>query len=173
MERSGAGVRFGAGSGSGSGVGARSESIPLTNGYGSGRPNYLGIWIGNTDFFNRYRKNLSQLTKNYSTCYPKQLSLSSQKYGLGIRDSRSGLRKNLSRILDPGVKKHRILNPDPQHWCRGIIGDERQKEFSNHIPTQGSIFWTKTDIYSPPPLGNLYFFPKKTAWFSRNIADDK
>ncbi len=28
---------------------------------------------------------------------------------------------------------------------------------------QGSIFWSKTDIYSPPPLGNLYFFPKKTA----------
>ncbi len=30
-------------------------------------------------------------------------------------------------------------------------------------PHQGSIFWSKTDIYSPPPLGNLYFFPKKTA----------
>jgi hypothetical protein len=31
------------------------------------------------------------------------------------------------------------------------------------IILQGSIFWSKTDIYSPPPLGNLYFFPKKTA----------
>ncbi len=38
---------------------------------------------------------------------------------------------------------------------------------------QGSIFWSKMDIYSPPPPGNLYFFPKITAWFSRNIADDK
>jgi hypothetical protein len=28
-------------------------------------------------------------------------------------------------------------------------------------------------LFPPPPLGNLYFFPKKTAWFSRNIADDK
>ncbi len=33
---------------------------------------------------------------------PKKLSLSSQKYGLGIRDPGSG--KNLFRIPDPGVK---------------------------------------------------------------------
>jgi hypothetical protein len=38
---------------------------------------------------------------------PKKLSLSSQKYGFGIRDPRSG--KNLFRIPDPGVKKA----PDP------------------------------------------------------------
>ncbi len=33
--------------------------------------------------------------------------------GSEIRDPGSG--KNLFRILDPGVKKHRILDPDPQH----------------------------------------------------------
>ncbi len=38
---------------------------------------------------------------------------------------------------------------------------------------QGSIFWSKTDIYSPPPPRKSMFFPQKTAWFSRNIADDK
>jgi hypothetical protein len=38
---------------------------------------------------------------------PKKLLLSSQKYGFGIRDPRSG--KNLFRIPDPGVKKA----PDP------------------------------------------------------------
>jgi hypothetical protein len=38
---------------------------------------------------------------------PKKLSLSSQKYGFGIRDPGSG--KNLFRIPDPGVKKA----PDP------------------------------------------------------------
>ncbi len=53
---------------------------------------------------------LSQLTKNYYTFYQK-LSLNSEKYGLGIRDTRSG--KNLSRIQGP--KKHRIPDPDPQH----------------------------------------------------------
>jgi hypothetical protein len=39
------------------------------------------------------------------------LSLSSQKYGFGIRDPGSG--KSLFRILDPGVKK--APDPDPQH----------------------------------------------------------
>jgi hypothetical protein len=33
--------------------------------------------------------------------------------GSGIRDPRSG--KNLFRIPDPGVKKHPIPDPDPQH----------------------------------------------------------
>ncbi len=46
------------------------------------------------------------------------MSLSSQKYGFGIRDPGSG--KNLFRIPDPGVKKapdpgFRIPDPDPQH----------------------------------------------------------
>jgi hypothetical protein len=40
---------------------------------------------------------------------PKKLSLSSQKYGFGIRDPRSGIRKKLFQIPDPGVKK----GPDP------------------------------------------------------------
>jgi hypothetical protein len=34
--------------------------------------------------------------------------------GSGIRDPGSG--KNLFRIPDPGVKKHPIPDPDPQHW---------------------------------------------------------
>ncbi len=65
------------------------------------------------------RKNLGEFSKNYRTFYflPKKLSLSSQKYGFGIRDPRSGIRdprsgirdKNLFRIPDPGVKKA----PDP------------------------------------------------------------
>ncbi len=39
--------------------------------------------------------------------------------------------------------------------------------------TRGLYFGRKRIFIPPPPLGNLYFFPKKTAWFSRNIADDK
>jgi hypothetical protein len=42
--------------------------------------------------------------------------------GSGIQDPGSGIRKKI--ILDPGsgsrilgVKKQRIPDPDPQHWC--------------------------------------------------------
>ncbi len=54
------------------------------------------------------------------------IQLSKVKYGFGIRDPRSGIRdprsgirdpgsgKNLFRI--PGSKRHRIPDPDPQHW---------------------------------------------------------
>jgi hypothetical protein len=44
---------------------------------------------------------------------PKKWSLSSQKNGFGIRDPGSG--KNLFRIPDQGLKRHRIPYPDPQH----------------------------------------------------------
>jgi hypothetical protein len=46
-------------------------------------------------FWSAEEKNLGQFSKNYRTFYPKNLSLSSQKYGFGIRD--------------PGIKKE----PDP------------------------------------------------------------
>jgi hypothetical protein len=49
--------------------------------------------------------------KELKNFLPKKLSLSSQKYGFGIRDPGSG--KNLFRIPDPGVKK--APDPDPQH----------------------------------------------------------
>ncbi len=39
------------------------------------------------------------------------MSLSYQKYGFGIRDPRSGIRKKPAP--DPG---HRIPDPDPQHF---------------------------------------------------------
>jgi hypothetical protein len=38
------------------------------------------------------RKYLGQFTKKYRTFYPKKLSLSSQKYGFGIRDPESKIR---------------------------------------------------------------------------------
>jgi hypothetical protein len=55
--------------------------------------------------------NLSQLTKNYSTFYPKKLSLSSQKY-LRVRDPGYEIRD--TRIQ--GSKRHLI--PDSQHWIQ-------------------------------------------------------
>jgi hypothetical protein len=55
----------------------------------------------------RGEKKFGPIFKELLNLLPKKLSLSSQKYGLGIRDP--GSRKNLFRIPDPGVKKA----PDP------------------------------------------------------------
>jgi hypothetical protein len=38
--------------------------------------------------------------------------------GSEIRDP--GYGKNLFRIPDPGVKKHPIPDPDPQHWKNDV-----------------------------------------------------
>jgi hypothetical protein len=46
-------------------------------------------------------KNLGQFSKNYRTLKPK-LSISSQKYGVGIQDPRSAIRKK--PIPDPGFR---------------------------------------------------------------------
>jgi hypothetical protein len=48
------------------------------------------------------KKNLGQFSKNFRTFLPKKLSLSYQKYGFGIRDLRSGIRKK--HIPDPGSR---------------------------------------------------------------------
>jgi hypothetical protein len=57
------------------------------------------------------KKNLSQLTKNQSTLYPKKRP---QKYGLGIWDPRSRIRKK-TPIPDTRVRKPPDPDPDPQH----------------------------------------------------------
>jgi hypothetical protein len=51
-------------------------------------------------FLNAEEKKLGQFSKNYRIFFPKKLSLNSQKYGFGIRDPRSGIRKK--PIPDPG-----------------------------------------------------------------------
>jgi hypothetical protein len=51
------------------------------------------------------------------------LSISSQKYGFGIRDPRSGIRdpeKTYSGSRIQGSKRHRIPDPDPQH-CQQVF----------------------------------------------------
>jgi hypothetical protein len=52
-------------------------------------------------------KKIGPIFKELLKFLPKKFSLSYQKYGFGIRDPRSGIRKK--PILDPGVKKA----PDP------------------------------------------------------------
>jgi hypothetical protein len=80
-----------------------------------------------------WRKKFGPIFKELQNILPKKLSLSSPKYGFGIRDLGSGIRdpgaeirdprsgsrdpgsrKNLFRI--PWSKRHRIPDPDPQHW---------------------------------------------------------
>ncbi len=68
-------------------------------------------------FFKCWRKKFGPVFKELYNFLPKTLSLSSKKkmgLGSGIWDPE----KNLFRIPDPspGVKRHRIPDPDPQHW---------------------------------------------------------
>ena len=57
--------------------------------------------IANYFSFELLKKNLGQFSKNYRTFKPK-LSISSQKYEVGIQDPRSGIRK--IPIPDPGSR---------------------------------------------------------------------
>jgi hypothetical protein len=59
-------------------------------------------------------------------------------------------------------------DPDPHVFGPSVSGSISLRygfRSGSRSFSQGSIFWSKTDIYfsPPPPLGNLYFFPKKTA----------
>ncbi len=76
------------------------------------------------NILNGYGKKLSQLTKNCRYFVPKKLSISSQKYGFGIRDPEktySGFRgQNVTQIPVSGVKKGtrsriQICNPGTEY----------------------------------------------------------
>jgi hypothetical protein len=54
---------------------------------------------------------------NYEEIFTQKLSLSSQKYRIGIRDP--GYGRNLFQIPNPGSKRHRIPDQDPQHCFCG------------------------------------------------------
>ncbi len=73
-------------------------------------------------FWNAEEKNLGQFSKNYRSFLPKILSLSSQKYGFGIRDLGFKIQDQEktyfgSRIQ--GSKRHWI--PDWQHCCSLLL----------------------------------------------------
>ncbi len=59
------------------------------------------------------KKKLGQFSKNYRNFYPKKLSLSSQKYGLGSGSEIRNPEKTYSGTGIQGSKRHRI--PDVQH----------------------------------------------------------
>jgi hypothetical protein len=68
------------------------------------------------------KKNLGQFSKNYMNFLPKKLSLSSQKYGFGIREPE----KTYSGSRIHGSKRHRILDPGSGSATLRE-GDEREK----------------------------------------------
>ena len=81
------------------------------------------------------------------------------KYGSGSNGP-TEYGKNLFRIPDPGVKKHPIPDPDPQHWFSGC--------YQHHTPRRTS----QPGVYilentPPPPDG------EKIPWKQRACADKK
>ncbi len=79
------------------------------------KPFFVGTNFTNCKLFYvmRKKKKFGPVFKELQTFLPKNLSLSSKKYGVGIRDPK----KNLSRIRGQGSETHRIPDPDQQH-CR-------------------------------------------------------
>ncbi len=59
-----------------------------------------------------WRKKLGQFSKNYRTFYPKNCHTKLSKIWFGIRDPE----KTYSGSRIQGSKRHRIPDPDPQHW---------------------------------------------------------
>jgi hypothetical protein len=58
--------------------------------------------------FEIVKKKICANFQKFQNYLPKKLSLSFQKYGFGIWDPGS-------KIPNPGVKRHHILDPDTQH----------------------------------------------------------
>ncbi len=72
--------------------------------------NYFSFEVLKKKIWANFQRIIELFTKKI---VKKLLKIWSWDPGSDIRDPGSG--KNLFRIPDPGVKKHRI--PDPQHWC--------------------------------------------------------
>ncbi len=95
-------------------------------------------------FLISWRKKFGPIFQELLKILPKKLSPSPQKYGFGIRDPGSG--KNLIRIPDPGVKRHRIPNPRSgsatlvdgmydvvERLGRGSAGMHQRREFLEQL----------------------------------------
>jgi hypothetical protein len=95
-------------------------------------------------FSNAEEKKFVSVFKELSNFLPKNLSLSSKKYGVGIRDPKSG--KNLFRIPDPGpgVKKA----PDPESRIRIRKGTWRTAErtASANMSLQGEAIHSRVTM---------------------------
>jgi hypothetical protein len=115
------------------------------------------------------RKKFGPIFKELYNFLSKKLSISSLKYGFGIRDP--GKTYSGSRIQ--GSKRHRIPDPDPQHWleyrnpaifCSYISMMVWRP--ANDFCTHGS--WNK--IYSSKIIGRIFAL-KKVCWISPHIVN--
>jgi hypothetical protein len=68
-------------------------------------------------FFEQVKKKIRVNYKVLKAFLPKKMSLSSQKKGFGIRIRDPG--KTYSGSWIQGSNRHRIPDPDPQHWVSG------------------------------------------------------
>ncbi len=94
---------------------------------------------------------MAQFSKNYWT-WPKNLSLSSKKYGFGIRDPRSGIQDpDLFRIWFQGSRS-KIPDPDPQHWMEH---KEPWTGPSGQAEPIAQYFFKKTTTVCPLPVQQL------------------
>jgi hypothetical protein len=75
--------------------------------------------IANYFSFEVLKKNIWANFQRIIELFTQKLSLSSQKYGFGIRDPE----KTYSGSRIQGSKRHRIQDPDPQHWIEGSGSD--------------------------------------------------
>ncbi len=85
---------------------------------------------------------------------------------------------HLNRVVDPhwfNADADPDPVPNPGFWWQKTEKNYNWKKsdiFLILIRNQGSIFWSKVDIYSPPLQKSIFFTPK-TVWFSHDIANDK
>jgi hypothetical protein len=75
--------------------------------------------IANYFSFGVLKKNIWANFQRIIELFTQKLSLSSQIYGFGIRDPE----KPYSGSRIQGSKRHRIPDPDPQHWIEGSGSD--------------------------------------------------
>jgi hypothetical protein len=72
--------------------------------------------IVNYFIFEMLKKKICANFQRILELFTQKLSLSSQKYGFGIRDPDRDPEKTYSGSRIQGSKRHRIPHPDPQHW---------------------------------------------------------
>jgi hypothetical protein len=85
--------------------------------------------------------------KEFKYFNPKKWFLSSRKYDPGCSSRIRVLTFYPSRIPDPGVKRHRIPDPDPQHCClQGKQEDDSAVDYNDDADLLTDFFFTDADL---------------------------
>jgi hypothetical protein len=96
-------------------------------------------------FFNWFGKKFEPIYERIIVLFNQKLSLSSQTYRFGIRDPE----KTYSGSRNQGWKRHRIQDPDPQHWLYHYAfleeKTERNSKFQFCLNYQGEQVRNQTE----------------------------